>query len=66
MCLSAVYDENKNLLCENVMMVKKQEDGRLDFYNILGVCTSYYGFIEKINLMDNCISIRKDPARAAK
>ena len=66
MCLSTVYDENKNLLCENVMMVQNREDGRLDFYNILGVCTSYYGFIEKINLMDNCISVRTDPTRAAK
>ena len=59
MCLSAVYDENKNLLCENVMMMSQQDDGRLDFYNIMGVCTSVYGSIEKINLMDNFITIRQ-------
>ena len=59
MCLSIVYDENKNMLCENVMMMSQQDDGRLDFYNIMGVCTSVYGSIEKINLMDNFITIRQ-------
>lgn len=60
MCLSIVYDQNKNMLCENVMMMDQKEDGRLDFYNILGVRTSVYGSIEKINLMDNYITIRQD------
>ena len=59
MCLSIVYDQDKNQLCENVMIMKQQEDGRLDFYNILGVCTSVYGSIEKIDLMDNCITVRQ-------
>ena len=59
MCLSIVYDQDSNLLCENVMMVKQQEDGRLDFYNILGSRTSVYGSIEKINLMDNVINVRQ-------
>ena len=62
MCLSIVYDENKNMLCENVMMMSQQDDGRLDFYNIMGVCTSVYGSIEKINLMDNYITVRQDSA----
>ena len=61
MCLSIVYDQDKNLLCENVMMMDQQDDGRLDFYNILGIRTSVYGSIEKINLMDNTISVRKAP-----
>ncbi len=62
MCLSIVYDENKNMLCENVMMMSQQDDGRLDFYNIMGVCTSVYGRIEKINLMDNYITVRQGSA----
>lgn len=59
MCLSAVHDQDKNLLCDNIMIMKQQEDGRLDFYNIMGVCTSVYGTIQNINLMDNIISVKK-------
>ena len=59
MCLSIVYDQDNNLLCENVMMMKQQDDGRLDFFNILGNRTSVYGSIEKINLMDNVINVRQ-------
>ena len=51
MCLSIVYDEDQNLLCENVMMVDQKEPGKLDFYNILGVRTTVFGSIEKINLI---------------
>ncbi len=63
MCLSIVHDQDKNTLCENVMMMKQQEDGRLDFYNILGVRSSFYGRVENINLMDNTISIWQDRSR---
>lgn len=62
MCLSIVYDEDKNLLCDNVMMVDQKEPGKLDFYNILGVRTTVFGSIEKINLMDNHITVRKATA----
>ena len=63
MCLSIVYDQDKNTLCENVMMMSQQDDGRLDFFNIMGVRTSVYGIIEKINLMDNYITVRQDAAK---
>lgn len=63
MCLSIVYDQDKNTLCENVMMMSQQDDGRLDFFNIMGVRTSVYGTIEKINLMDNYITVRQDAAK---
>lgn len=59
MCLSIVYDQDKNTLCDNVMMMDQKADGRLDFYNIMGVRTSVYGIIEKINLMDNVITVRQ-------
>lgn len=62
MCLSIVYDEDQNLLCENVMMVDQKEPGKLDFYNILGVHTTVFGSIEKINLMDNRITVKRSPA----
>ncbi|MDO5001291.1 MAG: CooT family nickel-binding protein [Eubacteriales bacterium] len=62
MCLSIVYDEDQNLLCENVMMVDQKEPGKLDFYNILGVRTTVFGSIEKINLMDNRITVKRSPA----
>ena len=64
MCLSIVYDQDKNMLAENVMMMNQQPGGRLDFYNIMGVCTTVYGSIEKINLMDNYICIRKTEQQA--
>lgn len=63
MCLSIVYDQDKNTLCDNIMMMSQQDDGRLDFINIMGVRTSVYGTIEKINLMDNYISVRQAPAK---
>ena len=62
MCLSIVYDEDQNLLCENVMMVDQKEPGKLYFYNILGVRTTVFGSIEKINLMDNRITVKRSPA----
>lgn len=63
MCLSTVYDQNKNKLCENIMMMNQLEDGRLDFINLMGVRTSVYGSIEKINLMDNYIYVKKEPGK---
>lgn len=62
MCLSIVYDEDQNLLCENVMIVDQKELGKLDFYNILGVRTTVFGSIEKIDLMDNRITVKRSPA----
>lgn len=61
MCLSTVIDQNKKTLCENVMFVNQKENGELVFTNILGISTSVFGSIEKINLLDNFIYVRQIP-----
>ena len=62
MCLSTVMNQDKKTLCENVMLVKTTENGELIFTNILGISTSVFGSIEKINLMDNYITVRQESA----
>ena len=61
MCLSTVMNQDKKTLCENVMLVKTKENGELIFTNILGISTSIFGSIEKINLMDNTILVHQIP-----
>lgn len=57
MCLSTVYDQNKNILCKNVAAVT-QKDGRLIFTDIMGIPVAVTGSIEKIDLMDNFIYVK--------
>lgn len=66
MCLSTVIDQDKKTLCENVMLMNQRENGELVFTNILGISTTVFGSIEKINLMDNFIYVRRIPEAAAK
>ena len=66
MCLSTVIDQDKKTLCENVMLMNQRENGELVFTNILGISTTVFGSIEKINLMDNYIYVRRIPEAAAK
>ena len=57
MCLSTVYDQNKQVLCKNVAAVT-QKDGRLIFTDIMGIPVAVTGSIEKIDLMDNFIYVK--------
>lgn len=57
MCLSTVYDQNKNVLCKNVAAVT-QKDGKLIFTDIMGIPVAVTGSIEKIDLMDNFIYVK--------
>lgn len=57
MCLSTVYDQNKNILCKNVAAVT-QKDGKLIFTDIMGIPVAVTGSIEKIDLMDNFIYVK--------
>ena len=58
MCLSTVYNTDRQVLCKNVAAVT-EKDGRLIFTDIMGVPTAITGAIEKIDLMDNVIIIRQ-------
>ena len=57
MCLSTVYDQNKNILCKNVAAVT-QKDGKLVFTDIMGIPVAITGSIERIDLMDNFIYVK--------
>lgn len=57
MCLSTVYDQNKNVLCKNVAAVT-QKDGKLIFTDIMGIPVAITGSIERIDLMDNFIYVK--------
>lgn len=62
MCLSTVYNNSyapENLFCKNVMDVHFC-DGKLVFTNILGIQTVVDASLEKIDLTDNYIIIRKN------
>ena len=61
MCLSTVYTMQggeKELLCKNVAAVKTDGD-KLIFTDIMGIPTVVTATIERIDLMDNFIYIRK-------
>ena len=58
MCLSAVYNEKRELLAKNVAAVTTQ-DGQLVFSDILGRTVAIVGSIEKIDLMENEILVRQ-------
>ena len=64
MCLSSVYaveGAEKELLCKNVS-VASVKDGKLVFTDIMGVSTEVLGDIERIDLMDNFIYVRRKDA----
>ena len=61
MCLSTVYvrgDERREPVARNVADVRVR-DGKLVFHDIMGVETEADAEIEMIDLMENCIYIRK-------
>lgn len=61
MCLSTVYelkDNKKSVIQENVAAVRV-ENGKVILVNILGVKTEIEAQIEKIDLMENYIVLRK-------
>lgn len=58
MCLSTIYDENRQVLAKNVASVT-QKDGQLVFTDILGIPVAVTGTVETIDLMDNFIVIKK-------
>lgn len=61
MCLSTVYTMQggeKELLCKNIAAVKTDGD-KLIFTDIMGIPTVVTATIERIDLMDNFIYIRK-------
>lgn len=61
MCLSTVLTPDRQVVAKNIAAVT-QQDGQLIFTNILGVPVSIAGTIEKIDLMENEIIIRKATA----
>ena len=64
MCLSSVYavgGDEKELLCKNVSSVA-MEDGKLICTDILGSHTEVEGEIERIDLIDNFIYVRRKDA----
>lgn len=58
MCLSTVMTADRQTLCRNVASVT-QKDGQLIFTDIMGIPTVVTGSIEKIDLMENIITINK-------
>lgn len=61
MCLSTVYTlhgDEKQLLCKNIAAVKTDGDN-LIFTDIMGIPTVVAASIERIDLMDNYIYIRR-------
>lgn len=61
MCLSTVYELNgnaKNVVQENVAAVRV-ENGKVILVNILGAKTEIEAQIEKIDLMENYIVLKK-------
>ena len=58
MCLSTVLTTERQVVCKNVAAVT-QKDGKLVFTDIMGIPTAVEGSIEKIDLMENEILIRK-------
>ena len=58
MCLSTVLTMEHQVVCKNVAAVT-QKDGKLVFTDIMGIPTVVDGSIEKIDLMENEILIRK-------
>ena len=61
MCLSTVWTAERQPVCKNVASVT-QKDGQLVFTDIMGIPTVVNGQIEKIDLMENEIIIRKATA----
>lgn len=58
MCLSTVMTTDRQTVCKNVAAVT-QKDGKLVFIDIMGIPTVVEGAIEKIDLMENIITIKK-------
>ena len=58
MCLSTVMTTDRQTVCKNVAAVT-QKDGKLVFTDIMGIPTVVEGTIEKIDLMENIITIKK-------
>lgn len=58
MCLSTVMTTDRQTVCKNVASVT-QKDGKLVFIDIMGIPTVVEGAIEKIDLMENIITIKK-------
>ncbi len=61
MCLSTVYNQEKEVLARNVAAVKA-EKGRLVFTDIMGISTAVSGTIEKVDLIDNQIFVVQNQA----
>lgn len=58
MCLSTVLTMERQVVCKNVAAVT-QKDGKLVFTDIMGIPTVVEGSIEKIDLMENEILIKR-------
>lgn len=58
MCLSTVMTTDRQTVCKNVASVT-QKDGKLVFTDIMGISTVVEGAIEKIDLTENIITIKK-------
>ena len=61
LCLSTVWTAERQPVCKNVASVT-QKDGQLVFTDIMGIPTVVNGQIEKIDLMENEIIIKKATA----
>ena len=61
MCLSTIYklesDGTKKILASDVASVR-YVDGKLVFFDIMGIPTETEGQIERIDLMDNYIYVK--------
>lgn len=58
MCLSTVMARQGRTICKNVASVT-EKDGQLVFTDIMGIPTVVPGAIEKIDLLENIITIRE-------
>ena len=58
MCLSTVMTRQGRTICKNVASVT-EKDGQLVFTDIMGIPTVVPGAIEKIDLLENIITIRE-------
>ncbi len=58
MCLSTVYDENRQVLLKNVAAVT-QKDGQLIFTDIMGIPVAMTGVLKTVDLTDNFIVIKQ-------
>ena len=63
MCLSNVYlinaENERELICKNVASMSMKDGGKLVFTDLMGIPKTVQGTVERVDLIDNYILVRK-------